>query len=61
MCVCLASFSLRMGQFSDPVATHLRTNEVEMIPPPPGTTEGRKYTDSVFDFQLFLQLGSVHF
>ena len=31
----LASFSLRMGQFSNPVATLPRTNEVE-VPPPPG-------------------------
>ena len=30
----LASFSLRMGQFSNPVATHPRTNEVEVPPPP---------------------------
>ena len=28
----LASFSLRMGQFSDPVATHPRTNEAEVPP-----------------------------
>ena len=26
---------LRMGQFSDPVATHPLTNEVEVPPPPP--------------------------
>ena len=31
----LASFSLRMGQFPNPVAKHPRTNEVE-VPPPPG-------------------------
>ena len=30
-----ASFSLRIGQFSNPVATHPRTNEVEVLPPPP--------------------------
>ena len=30
----LASFSLRMGQFCNPVATHPRTNEVEVPPPP---------------------------
>ena len=30
-----ASISLRMGQFSDPVATHPRINEVEVPPPPP--------------------------
>ena len=36
----LASFSLRMGQLSDPVATHPRTNEIEVPPPPhpPGTS-----------------------
>ena len=37
-----ASFSLRMGQFFNPVATHPRTNEVEVPPPPPlgkGTTK----------------------
>ena len=28
-----ASFSLRMGQFSNPVATHPRTNKVEVTPP----------------------------
>ena len=28
----MASFSLRMGQFSNPVATHPRTNEVEVPP-----------------------------
>ena len=28
-----ASFSLRMGQFSNPVATPPRTNEVEVPPP----------------------------
>ena len=27
-----ASFSLRMGQFSDPVATHPRTNEADVPP-----------------------------
>ena len=27
------AFSLRMGQFSNPVATHPRTNEVEVPPP----------------------------
>ena len=26
-----------MGQFSNPVATHPCTNEVEVPPPPPGT------------------------
>ena len=31
-----ASFSLRMGKFSNPVATHPRTNEVKVPPPPPG-------------------------
>ena len=31
----MASFSLRMGQFSNPVATHPGTNEVEVPPPPP--------------------------
>ena len=35
MGVFLASFSLRMGQFSYPVATHPRTNEAE-VPPGPG-------------------------
>ena len=35
MGVFLASFSLRMGQFSNPVAAHPRTNEAE-VPPPPG-------------------------
>ena len=34
MCVFLARFSLRMGQFTDPVATHPRTNEAEV---PPGS------------------------
>ena len=29
----LFSFSLRMGQFSNSVAAHLRTNEVEVTPP----------------------------
>ena len=29
----LASSSLRMGQFSNPVATHPRTNEAEVPPP----------------------------
>ena len=28
----LGSFSLRMGQFSNPVATHPRTNEAEVPP-----------------------------
>ena len=37
MSVCFgASFSLRMGQFSNPVATHPRTNEFEV---PPGRVE----------------------
>ena len=30
MGVFLVSFSLQMGQLSDPVATHPRTNEVEV-------------------------------
>ena len=33
MGVFLASFSLRMGQFFDPVATRPRTNEAEVPPP----------------------------
>ena len=32
MSLFLARFSLRMGQFSNPVATHPRTNEVEVPP-----------------------------
>ena len=39
MGVFLASFSLRMGQFSDPVATHPRTNEAEVPPPREQLTE----------------------
>ena len=39
--------SLRMGQFSDPVATHPRTNEVEVLPPPPPGREGRDKSKSV--------------
>ena len=43
MGVFLASFSLRMGQFSDPVATHPCTNEAE-VPPPLGSGQSpRQY------------------
>ena len=35
------AFSLRMGQFSDPVATHPRTNEVEVPPGPTGFASER--------------------
>ena len=39
----MASFSLQMGQFSNPVATHPRTNEVEVPPPPRGAHLSQKY------------------
>ena len=39
------SFSLRMGQFSNPVATHPRTNEVEVSPLPQGLSGGSKLID----------------
>ena len=35
-----------MGQFSDPVATHPRTNEVEVPPPPPGACHTGKLVEN---------------
>ena len=41
-----ASFSLQMGQFSDPVATHPRTNEAEV--PPLGLFQRKVLSDNLW-------------
>ena len=38
-CLSISSFSLRMGQFSNSVAAHPRTNKVEVTPPPKDITQ----------------------
>ena len=52
-----------MGQFSDPVATHPRTNEVEVPPRPTGCASEKMWEDSLKLHQndVFTNLSNVNY